>query len=104
MPDEQQPPVDAEAGHRIERQPAVKSAGQRRVGRQQRTLIGRPRHAGELGRLARSHLRAEENGLEGASQPPDRLSRRRRLRGATLGQSALGVLASPMRLGLCVSK
>jgi hypothetical protein len=102
--DRQQPPVDADTGHRIERLCTVEAARQRRMQRQQILLLGRPCRAGQLRGLPRAHLGAEQDRLELRPHARDRTARGARLLGPALGQAALRVLTRAMRLGLCVSK
>jgi hypothetical protein len=102
--DRQQPPVDADTGHRIERLRTVEAARQRHMQSQELLLLGRPCGAGKLGGLPRSHLGAEQDRLELSSHARNRTTRSARLLGAALGQAALRVLARAVRLGLSVSK
>jgi hypothetical protein len=102
--DRQQTPVDADAGHRVERLRTVEAARQRRMQRQQILLLGRPRRTGQLGGLPRTHLGAEQDRLELRPHSRDRTARGACLLGPALGQATLRILARAMRLGLCVSK
>jgi hypothetical protein len=101
--DEQQPPVRRQARQLGERLTRVEVAGERRMHGQQLALLLAPVLGGELCRPARARLRAEQDRVEARLQPLQRDPGGVRLGHAALGQTALGVRACAMGLGVPVT-
>ena len=82
---------------------SVEAAGQRRMHQQQLALLLAPVLGGQLGGLARARLGAEQDGVEARLQARQRDPGRVRLAFTALGQTALGVRARAVRLGIAVT-
>jgi len=103
MTDEQQAPVGSEPRQRVAGLARVEAARQRRMGPQALTLLPAPLCRRELGRLARTHLGAEQHRLEARFQARDGGARGSRLTLAARGQRALGIRTCTVGLGLGVT-
>ena len=100
MADDQQAPIGADLGGRLDRTLGVEAAGQGRVRPQQLALRAVPLGRSELRSCLRACLGAEEHGVKARSQAPQGQARGPRLALPARGQPALGVGARAVRLGL----
>jgi hypothetical protein len=101
--DEQQAPIGRQARQLGERLASVEIAGQRRMHGQQVALLLAPVLGGQLGGPARARLGTEQGGVEARLQSLQRDPGGVRLALTALGQTAFGVLARAMGLGVPVT-
>jgi hypothetical protein len=101
--DKQQTAVGWQAGKLGKCLARVKTVGERRVCRQQLTLLTAPMLSGQLGRLQSSYLGAVQNRVEAGLEPRQRDPGRMCLAFAALGQTAFSVLARTMGFGIPVT-
>jgi hypothetical protein len=101
--DEQQAPVGRQTRELGERLARVEVAGQRRMHGQQLALLLAPVLGGQLGGLARARLGTEQGRVEAHVQSLQRDPGGVRLADTALGQTALGIRACAMGLGIPVT-
>jgi len=97
---DEQPPIGADVRQRLERIGAVESRSERGVLMQQAALVLPPRLGSQLGGLAGTRLRAEQDRLEGRLQARQRDAGGACLLLAARRQAPCGVRARSVRLGL----
>jgi hypothetical protein len=88
---EQQAAVGAGRGKRIQRRFRIEATGERRMGAQPSALLLTPLLGGQLSRLARARLGAEQHLIEVRLEPCQRQAGRPRLIFASHGQPPLSI-------------
>jgi hypothetical protein len=100
MADEQQPPIGLKGGRLREGFARIEPAGQPTMDPQPVSQLRSPLLGGQLGGLASTRLRAEQNRIEARTQLCEREARRACLAFAALCQTTVGIGTCTVGLGL----